>query len=441
MVSTMADFSRFAQMLANGGTFEGKTYLSPKTFELMTSDHAGKGSGVERDHFYFPGDGFGMGLGLAVRTDPGNAKPPPPGSLGELKWDGASGCYMVIDRKQDMFFVVLEQTPTNASASSARSSSSSMKRWRTEGFTQRCLVAAALAVALVSAAAHEAFAESRMPPAPTFSRAALDRIGDTVRDEISSGKIPGAILLIQQHGKPVYFQCFGVRDPDTGQPMTPDTIFQIYSMSKAVTSVAAMMLVDDGKLSLDDPVSKYIGSFANAKVGVDLSDEAGQYPLKLEPLQRPITVRDLLRHTSGITYGFFGESAVTKLYANPQLYAGDFDNAEFADRIAILPLADQPGTRWNYSHSTDVLGRVVEVASGRRCFNSKSRDCSIRSACSTPRIMSRIKRSGRASRGHFRSIVFGWPGSGIRQWHGAGNPAVQASSRQSGTTPASCKCC
>jgi CubicO group peptidase (beta-lactamase class C family) len=99
-------------MLANGGTFEGKTYLSPKTFELMASDQTGKDSGVARDYFYFPGDGFGMGLGFAVRTDPGNAKPPPPGSLGELKWDGASGCYLVIDRKQDMFFVLLEQTPT-----------------------------------------------------------------------------------------------------------------------------------------------------------------------------------------------------------------------------------------------------------------------------------------------------------------------------------------
>jgi CubicO group peptidase (beta-lactamase class C family) len=112
MVSTMSDFSRFAQMLLNGGTFDGKTYLSPKTFELMTTDHVGPGSGVGRDYFYFPGDGFGMGLGLAVRTDPGNAKPPPPGSLGELKWDGASGCYMVIDRKQDMLFVLLEQTPS-----------------------------------------------------------------------------------------------------------------------------------------------------------------------------------------------------------------------------------------------------------------------------------------------------------------------------------------
>jgi CubicO group peptidase (beta-lactamase class C family) len=129
-----------------------------------------------------------------------------------------------------------------------------------------------------------------------------------------------------------------------------------------------MMLVDDGKLSLDDPVSKYIHSFADAKVGVDLSDEAGKYPLKLEPLKRPITIRDLLRHTSGITYGFFGETQVQKLYADPKLYAGDYDNAEFADRIASLPLADQPAVRWNYSHSTDVLGRVVEVASRQTLF-------------------------------------------------------------------------
>ena len=209
---------------------------------------------------------------------------------------------------------------------------------------------------------------SEAPLAPTFSRAALDHIGDYLRNEVATGKIPGAILLIQQHGKPVDLESFGVRDPETGQPMTPDTIFQIYSMSKAVTSVAAMMLVDDGRLALDDPVSKYIHAFADAKVGVDLSDEAGKYPLKLEPLQRPITIRDLLRHTSGITYGFFGESAVTKLYADPKLYAGDFDNAEFADRIAVLPLADQPAKRWNYSHSTDVLGRVVEVVSGQPLF-------------------------------------------------------------------------
>jgi CubicO group peptidase (beta-lactamase class C family) len=243
-----------------------------------------------------------------------------------------------------------------------------MKPWRTDSFAQRGLVAAAVAAALVAGGVREVCARSQTPSAPTFSHAALDRIGDTVRNEVATGKIPGAILLIQQHGKPVHFECFGARNVATGEPMTPDTLFQIYSMSKAVTSVAAMMLVDDGTLSLDDPVSKYIHSFADAKVGVDLSDEAGKYPLKLEPLNRPITIRDLLRHTSGITYGFFGEATVTKLYGNPLLYAGDFDNAEFADRIAVLPLAEQPGTRWNYSHSTDVLGRVVEVASGQTLF-------------------------------------------------------------------------
>jgi CubicO group peptidase (beta-lactamase class C family) len=243
-----------------------------------------------------------------------------------------------------------------------------MKRWRTDGAARRCLLAAALALLVLGRAPHEVRAEPKAPHAPTFSRAALDQFGDYVRSEVAAGSIPGAVMLIQQHGKPVELECFGVRDPATKQPMTPDSIFQIYSMSKAITSVAAMMLVDDGKLALDDPVSKYIHSFAGAKVGVDLSDEAGKYPLKLEPLKRPITIRDLLRHTSGITYGFFGETQVQKLYADPKLYAGDFDNAEFADRIAVLPLADQPATRWNYSHSTDVLGRVVEVASGQTLF-------------------------------------------------------------------------
>jgi CubicO group peptidase (beta-lactamase class C family) len=112
MVSTMHDYARFAQMLLDSGKFDGRTYLSPKAFTMLTTDQVGPGAGIGRDFFYFPGDGFGFGLGLAVRTDPGNARPPPPGSLGELKWDGASGCYFVIDRKQDMFFVLLEQTPS-----------------------------------------------------------------------------------------------------------------------------------------------------------------------------------------------------------------------------------------------------------------------------------------------------------------------------------------
>jgi CubicO group peptidase (beta-lactamase class C family) len=211
-------------------------------------------------------------------------------------------------------------------------------------------------------------AESAPPQAPTFSRAALDRFGDLIRKEIAADKIPGGVLLIQQHGKLVYLESFGVRDPATKAPMTPDTIFQVYSMTKAITSVAAMMLVEDGKLSLDDPVSKYIPAFADAKVGVDDSDEVGQRPLRLVPLKRPITIKDLLRHTSGITYGFYGEGVVRRLYGDPKLFAGDPDNAEFADRIAKLPLADQPGVRWDYGHSVDVLGRVVEVVSGQSLF-------------------------------------------------------------------------
>jgi CubicO group peptidase (beta-lactamase class C family) len=112
MISTPADYARFAQMILNGGKLDGKQYLSPKAYTDMTTDHVGPNSGIERDYFYFPGDGFGFGLGFGVRTDAGNAKPPPPGDIGELKWDGASGCYFVIDPKQDMFFVLMEQTPT-----------------------------------------------------------------------------------------------------------------------------------------------------------------------------------------------------------------------------------------------------------------------------------------------------------------------------------------
>jgi CubicO group peptidase (beta-lactamase class C family) len=242
-----------------------------------------------------------------------------------------------------------------------------MMRSQHDNIALRCL-AAAVAFFLITGWAFELRAQSGAPAAEALSPAALRRLDDTIRNEIAAGKIPGGILLIQQHGKQVHLECFGVRDPDTGLPMTLDTIFQIYSMSKAVTSVAAMMLVDEGKLSLDDSVSKYIHSFEQAKVGVDLSDESGKYPLKLEPLKRPITIRDLLRHTSGITYGFFGETQVRKLYANPLLYAGDYDNADFADRIAVLPLADQPATRWDYGHSTDVLGRVIEVVSGRTLY-------------------------------------------------------------------------
>ncbi|WP_370691840.1 serine hydrolase domain-containing protein [Bradyrhizobium sp.] len=244
-----------------------------------------------------------------------------------------------------------------------------MKRWRTVGLTRRHGFAAATALLIAVLAAgwpDRGHTESRTATASSFSPDKLGRVGDYIRNEIASGKIPGAVLLIQQHGRPVYLENFGVRDVATQLPMTADSIFRLYSMSKPVTSAAAMMLVDDGKLSLDDPVAKYIPAFADLKVGVEKSGEAPA--LLLEPLNRPITIRDLLSHTSGLTYGFYGDSAVRKLYAQANLFDGDADNAEFVARIAKLPLAEQPGTLWDYGHSTDVLGRVIEVVSGTSLF-------------------------------------------------------------------------
>jgi CubicO group peptidase (beta-lactamase class C family) len=229
----------------------------------------------------------------------------------------------------------------------------------------RSLVGAAL---LASAACvGPALAEGAfdIPARAHFNPQKLERITEFFRKEVADGKIPGAIVLISQHGKPVYFEKFGLRDVTTKQPMTDDTIFTVYSMSKPITSVAAMMLVDEGKLKLDDPLEKYIPSFATARVGVESKADNGEKKLELVPLSRPITILDLLRHSSGITYGFYGDSLVRKAYANALIYGGDFNNAEFADRIARLPLAEQPGTLWDYGHSTDVLGRVIEVISGK----------------------------------------------------------------------------
>jgi CubicO group peptidase (beta-lactamase class C family) len=246
-----------------------------------------------------------------------------------------------------------------------------MRRSRTDGSTRRRYVAMALAfviVALALGCAGPGRTETQLGAPARFSSAKLQRMGDLIREEIAAGKMPGAIILIQQHGHPVYFECFGVRDVESRHPMTPDSIFRIYSMSKPITSVAAMMLVEDGKLALEDPVGKYLPAFADVKVGIEKMDENGKPVLVPEQLERPITIKDLLRHTSGLTYGFYGDNAVRKLYANAGLFEDDPDNAAFAERIAKLPLAEQPGTRWDYGHSTDVLGRVVEVISGQTLY-------------------------------------------------------------------------
>jgi CubicO group peptidase (beta-lactamase class C family) len=226
---------------------------------------------------------------------------------------------------------------------------------------------ALFAGALLALAAAPAGAEGTfdIPAGAHFNPQKLEKIGEFFRNEVATGKIPGAILLIQQHGKPVYHEFFGVRDTATKAPMTDDTIFRIFSMSKPITSVAAMTLIEQRKLKIDDPVAIYIPSFATAKVGVEKKADNGEKVLDLVPLKRPLTIKDLMTQTSGITYGFYGDSMVRKAYANARIYDGDFTNAEFAERIARLPLAEQPGTLWDYGHSTDILGRVIEVASGK----------------------------------------------------------------------------
>lgn len=198
-----------------------------------------------------------------------------------------------------------------------------------------------------------------------FSPEGLAKVSDFIRNEIVTGKIPGAILLLQQHGKPVYFENFGVRDVATEMSMSADTIFRLYSMSKPITSVMAMMLVEEGKLSLDDPVSKYIPAFAGMKVGVEKKAENSKVSMALEPVNRPVTIKDLMRHTSGLSYGWYGGGMVRELYADANLFNSNLSNADFAARIARLPLVEQPGTVWDYGFSTDVLGRVVEVVSGK----------------------------------------------------------------------------
>jgi CubicO group peptidase (beta-lactamase class C family) len=198
-----------------------------------------------------------------------------------------------------------------------------------------------------------------------FSRERLDRIAGTINTDIAKGAIPGAALLIVRNGKIAFYESFGWLDAATKTPMPKDAIFRIYSMSKPITSVATMMLVEQGKLLLSDPVQKYIPAFAEMKVAVQKPDTA---TVDLAAATRSITVQDLMRHTSGLTYGFLSGTPVAKMYREANLFGPGVTNAAFAENIARLPLAVQPGSSWNYSYSTDVLGRVVEVVSGKSLY-------------------------------------------------------------------------
>jgi CubicO group peptidase (beta-lactamase class C family) len=199
-----------------------------------------------------------------------------------------------------------------------------------------------------------------------FSAERLTRITSFFQGEIDKGAIPGAILLVAREGKTIYLQAIGYQDREKNIPMKPNAIFRIASMTKPITSVAVMMLAEEGKIDLLAPVSQYLSEFKDVKVGVEKADPStGKPALSLEDPQRPMRVQDLLRHTSGLVYGPFGNTLVHQAYNKANLFDNNQTLAEFITKLSKLPLAHQPGTVWEYGMSTDLLGRIVEVVSGR----------------------------------------------------------------------------
>lgn len=194
------------------------------------------------------------------------------------------------------------------------------------------------------------------PESVGMSSEALERIAPLLQQYVDSGELVGVVSMLARHGEIVHFENYGTLDMDTGAPIEKDSLFRIYSMSKPITTVAAMMLYEEGKFQLTDPVSKFLPEFANLKV----MDEGGS----MVAPERAMTMQMLMSHTAGLTYGVFGDTLVDRQYRDAEIL-GNTDLAEMTSRLGEIPLQYQPGTRFHYSVSVDVLGRVVEVLSGQ----------------------------------------------------------------------------
>jgi CubicO group peptidase (beta-lactamase class C family) len=229
-------------------------------------------------------------------------------------------------------------------------------------------VAAAVALLLVIVVSQPVLAEglgrAQKPEDVGFSSGRLSRLTERMKLGVEKGEIPGAVVAVARKGKIAYFQAFGMRDPESKDPMKSDAIFRIASMSKPFTSLAIMMLAEEGKLSIVDPASKYLPEFTDLKIGVVKPGADGKNEVQLEPLHSPMTVQDLLRHTSGLTYGAAGNNPLKQAYVDAKASDPNDTNAELVTKLSKLALLYQPGTTWEYSVSTDVLGRIVEVVSG-----------------------------------------------------------------------------
>ena len=198
------------------------------------------------------------------------------------------------------------------------------------------------------------------PESLGLSSTRLQRMSDAFKRDIDKGTIPGVTMMVARRGQIGWFDALGKQSPAAAAPMAHDSLFRVFSMTKPIVSVGIMMLLEDGEFLLNDPVAKYIPEFANQKVGVDSHGK-----LDLVPLRRPMTIQDLLRHTSGITYDHTGNTPVQQLYQQSRLRSRKITNAEHAAIVAGLPLICQPGAEWNYSRSTDILGRLIEVVTGQ----------------------------------------------------------------------------
>jgi CubicO group peptidase (beta-lactamase class C family) len=206
---------------------------------------------------------------------------------------------------------------------------------------------------------------SAAPEEVGVSSARLTRIDDFVERHLEAHHFGGAVTVVARKGKVVQFKAYGMQDRESGIPMSRDSIFRIYSMSKPITSVAVMILFEEGRFLLNDPVSRWLPEFEDLEVGIEGVDEAtGERVLKTVPADREMTIRDLLRHTSGLTYGFWGTSLVDKMYLDKKVLTDDETIQDTVAKLGTIPLKHQPGTVWEYGLSTDVLGRLVEVISG-----------------------------------------------------------------------------
>jgi CubicO group peptidase (beta-lactamase class C family) len=224
-----------------------------------------------------------------------------------------------------------------------------------------------VAAATVAFAGLIGHAQPRAKGAPDKEGISTDRLAALDRryqEGVDKGEIPGAVVMIARNGRVIYERAFGFASAANRTPMTTRTLFRLASLTKPVTSVAVMQLVDQGRVTLQEPIATYLPELKDLKVGVEIADPAGERRLTLVAPQRPPNVQDLLRHTSGLVYGQFGDGPVHRAYVKASIGAMDVTSAEMVTRLARLPLAHHPGTTFEYSVSTDVLGRLVEVVSG-----------------------------------------------------------------------------